>query len=185
MTKNKISFVDDNGKPLPKDVQKRVNDFLERVKKVNWFNPSPDLKKKEVDRQVEFMLKCFGVEAEIEYRKLETEEDWVSVRGISVDSGWYSVLCSATDSARASALDSSLALASARTSAWDSTRVATWVSASASAEVLVLDKIKYKYPNGAFIQLFRLWEMGLCPCGVIDGKFVIYSKPIATDLFKK
>jgi hypothetical protein len=31
-----------------------------------------------------------------------------------------------------------------------------------------------KYPNSAFLLLIPLWELGLYPCGVINGKFVIY-----------
>ena len=34
-----------------------------------------------------------------------------------------------------------------------------------------------KYPNGSFINLVPLWEMGLYPIGVIDGKFIVYVPP--------
>ena len=133
---------DDNGKALPKKVQKRVNDFINHLPKVPWFNPSPDLKKEDVEKQVKFTLDCFGVKAKVKYGKLQKQEDW----------------------------------ASARASAWD--------SAWASVEVLLKDNadFKKKYPNGAFKQLFKLWEMGLYPVGVLKNKkFVIYVPPCKTD----
>ena len=133
---------DDNGKALPKKVQKRVNDFINHLPKVPWFNPSPDLKKEDVEKQVKFTLDCFGVKAKVKYGKLQKQEDWAS--------------------ARASA----------------------WASAWASVEVLLKDNadFKKKYPNGAFKQLFKLWEMGLYPVGVLKNKkFVIYVPPCKTD----
>ena len=137
---------DDNGKALPKKVQKRVNDFINHLPKVPWFNPSPDLKKEDVEKQVKFTLDCFGVKAKVKYGKLQKQEDWDSAR----DSAWAS--------------------------AWD--------SAWASVEVLLKDNadFKKKYPNGAFKQLFKLWEMGLYPVGVLKNKkFVIYVPPCKTD----
>jgi len=158
-----IVLKDDNGKKLPKEVQKRVNEFIDHLKDVAWFNPSPDLKKEDVEKQAIFTLKCFGVEALVEYRKLKKKEDWDSARASALDSAWDS----AWDSALAFALDS------ARDSAWDSAR--------ASVEVLLEDNkdFKKKYPNGAFKQLFKLWEMGLYPIGILkeNKKFVIYVPP--------
>ena len=142
---------DDNGKELPKKVQKRVNDFINHLPKVNWFKPSPSLKKEDVEKQIKFTLECFGVKAGIEYRKLKTKEDWASAR----------------DSARASARDS------ARASAWASAMDSAW----ASVGILLEDNkdFKKKYPNGAFKQLFKLWEMGLYPVGILKNKkFVVY-----------
>ena len=69
---------DNKGKELPKKVQKRVGDFIENLSKISWFKPSRDIKKEEVDKQVKFTLKCFGVEAKIEYRKLKTKKDELS-----------------------------------------------------------------------------------------------------------
>jgi len=188
----------DNGKELPKKVQKKVNDFIDNLKNVKWFKPSPDLKKTDVDKQIKFTLKCFGVEADIEYRKLEKKVDWDSAwasawasaldsaRASARDSAGASAWDSALDSAGASAWDSALdsawdsaldsALDSARASALDSAGVSAWDSAGASQEILLEDDelFKKKYPNGAFRQLFKLWEMGLYPVGVLDKKFVIY-----------
>ena len=137
-----MKFKDDNGKELPKKVQKRVNEFIDSLEKVSWFKPSPDLKKADVEKQAKFTLDCFGIKAKIEYRHLRTEKDW--------------------DSARASA--------------WDS----AWDSAWASQEILLEDNKDFKeeYPNGAFKQLMKLWEMGLYPVGVLKNKkFVIYVPP--------
>jgi len=145
-----MKFKDDNGKELPKKVQKRVNEFIDSLEKVSWFKPSPDLKKADVEKQAKFTLDCFGIKAKIEYRHLRTEKDWASAR----DSAW--------DSARASA--------------WDS----AWDSAWASQEILLEDNKDFKeeYPNGAFKQLMKLWEMGLYPVGVLKNKkFVIYVPP--------
>ena len=152
-----LELKNDSWELLPDNVQKRVWDFIENVSKISWFNPNQELKKIEVDKQAKFTLECFWIKAEIEYRKLEKKEDW--------------------DSARASA----------RASAWDSARDSACASACASAEVLIeWEDVEFnkKYPNGAFKQLFKLWEMGLYPLGVLENwNFVIYVNPIASDLF--
>jgi hypothetical protein len=54
-----IELKDNNGNLLPKEVQKRINDFIEHLKEINWFRPSKDLKKTEADRQAELVLECF------------------------------------------------------------------------------------------------------------------------------
>lgn len=158
---------DDNGKKLPKKTQQEVNNFIDNLKNIPWFNPSDSLTKQEVDKQINFTLECFGIKASIEYKSLKISEDWASARASAWDSAW----ASARYSARYPALDSAWA------SAWASARASALDSAWASAEILIIENkdFKNKYPNGAFIQLFKLWEMGLYPCGVINGKFVIYS----------
>lgn len=52
---------------------------------------------------------------------------------------------------------------------WD----AAWDAAWGANEVLVKDIKEYK-GKFAFLSLIPLWEMGLYPIGVINGKFVIY-----------
>jgi hypothetical protein len=56
-----------------------------------------------------------------------------------------------------------------------------WDSANALREVLLEDNEDFnkQYPNWAFKQLFKLWEMGLYPVGVLDETktFVIYVPP--------
>lgn len=64
---------------------------------------------------------------------------------------------------------------SAKRSAWASALASVWDSAWTSTELLIFDKTKDKYPDGTFIQLFKLWKMGLCPVGVLKNmKFVVY-----------
>gem|GEM_PF-4397662 len=54
-----LELKDDNGKILPKKIQKRVNDFIDSLPKIPWFKPSKNLKKKDVDKQIKFTLECF------------------------------------------------------------------------------------------------------------------------------
>jgi len=198
---------DDNGKVLPEKINNRVNDFIDSLPKANWFNPSSDLKKKDVDKQVKFTLDCFWIKAKIEYRKLETATERASARDSARDSTWASAKASTRASTWASAKDSARdstwastwasTRASARVSAWDSTWASArdstwdsaWDSAWASAELLIEDNedFKEKYPNWAFKQLFKLWEMWLYPVWVLKETwtFVIYSKTIAKDLFQE
>lgn len=140
-----LTLKDDNGKPLPKKIQKRVNNFIDHLKDVPWFNPSSNLKKEDVEKQVNFTLKCFGVKAGIEYRQLKTGEDWDAARD------------AALNAARDAALD--------------------------AEEILVSEKIKDKYPNGAFQQLFKLWEMGLYPVGVLKNKKFVIFVPACSQEF--
>jgi len=135
-----LELKDNNGKLLSKKVQKRVNDFIDHLKEISRFKPSKDLQKSEVEKQVKFTLKCFGIEAEIEYRKLSTHKDWDSACYSALDSAWASARASAWDSAWASARDS--ALDSARASACDSARASAWASARASALDSALDSAR-------------------------------------------
>lgn len=176
-----LELKDDNGLPLAQEVQDRVNQFIDKLPTISWFKPSKDLKIEEVEKQATFTLECFWIKASIEYRSLTSEKDWDSVRDSVRDSAWNSAWDSVRDSAWDSAWDS------ARNSAWDSARD----SARALQEVLLNDNqdFKNKYPNGAFKQLFKLWEMWLYPVGVLkDTKtFVIYVPPcdiIFPDEFK-
>ena len=78
------------------------------------------------------------------------------------------------------------AWASAWDSAWDSARD----SARASAEILIewIDcEFNKKYPNWAFRQLLKLWEMGVYPVWVLkDTKtFVIYIPPCSIEFPKE
>ena len=174
MSTNKLSHLklqDDNGNDLPQEVQERVNNFIDKLPTIPWFKPSKDLKKSDVDKQINFTLECFGIKANIEYKTLKSEEDWTSARTSARTSAW----ASAWDSARASAWDSAM------DSAWDSARD----SARASSEILVEENedFRKKYPNGAFKQLFKLWEMGLYPVGILEetGKFTVYVPEIDLD----
>jgi hypothetical protein len=158
-----LELKDDNGLPLPQEVQDRVNNFIDKLPTVPWFKPSKELKKEEVEKQAMFTLECFGIKASIEYRSLTSEKDWDSAWASAWDSAsasaWTSAWTSAWDSARASASASAWtsARASAWTSAWDSASASAWTSARASAsasasasqEVLLEENedFKKKYPN--------------------------------------
>ena len=158
---------DDNWKELPKKAQDRVNKFIDWLKDVPRFKPSKDLKKSDVEKQIKLTLKCFWIDIGIEYRKLQTEENWASARASAWDS--------ARDSARASARDFAWA------SAWASARASARDSVRAFVEVLMEDnkEFKKKYPNWAFKQLFKLREMGLYPVWVLkeSNRFVVYVPP--------
>ena len=173
-----LTLKDDKGNPLPDDVQKRVNDFIEHLKNVQWFAPSPTLRKEDVEKQAKFTLECFGVKAGIEYRQLKTVKDWDAAR----DAAWDAARDAARDAAWDAARDAARGAAwdaagdAAWGAAWDAARNAARDAARDAAEILVADKIAKKYPDGAFQQLFKLWEMGLYPVGVLEEnkKFVIY-----------
>ena len=122
---------------LPKDVEKKLNAYIKRIKNIHWFKPSDKLDKKSIDKQVKFCLEVFGVKAGIEYRWLKTPNDWGAALGAARDAAW------------------------------------------GAADILVENLADYqkKYPQGNFKNLIQLWEMGLYPIGVIDGKFVVYIPP--------
>jgi hypothetical protein len=102
------------------------------------------LAKPTVDSAISASLKAFGAEATIEYRRLSTTEDW--------DAAWGAAWGAARDAARDAA----------------------WGAADLLAVFTPDGKYKEAYPNGNFLKLVDLWEMGLYPIGVIDGKFICY-----------
>ena len=145
--------------PTKKDVIK----MLKRVESIDWFKPQKAPDKKSLKIKINSVVKAFGmdIKVELEINKLDSASAWASARASAWDSAW--------DSAWASAWDS--ALCSARASARDSAR--------ASAFETVKDLMKKKgYKKNPFAELLKLWEAGLYPCGIIDGKFVIYYVPI-------
>lgn len=58
----------------------------------------------------------------------------------------------------------------ARDAAWD----AAWGAARGAADILATHTDTYKLKT-PFVRLIDIWEMGMYPCGVSDGKFVVYS----------
>lgn len=120
---------------LPKEVEAKLDAYIERIKEIKWFQPSADLKRAEIDTKVNVALKAFGVEASIEYRALKTPKDWDA----------------ALEAAREAARDA----------AWGAN------------EVLVEDLKEYKGKK-AFLSLVDIYEMGVYPIGVVDGKFLVY-----------
>lgn len=147
---------------LPDDVQAKLDAYIERIKIIKWFQPDANLKKEDVETKVKIALNAFGIKGSIEYKQLKTSNDWDAARG------------AARDAAQDAAQD--VAWGAARDVAWDAARDVARDVAWGAVDLLVenLDEYKKKYPNGNFINLIPLWEMGLYPIGLIDGKFVIY-----------
>lgn len=142
---------------LPKDVEKDLDAYIERIKSIKWFKPAKDLKRETVDTAVKAALSAFGVEASIEYRSLKTEADYSA----------------ALDAARDAALDA----------AWGAARGAAWDAAWGAADILATHTDTYKLKT-PFVRLVDIWELGMYPCGVIDGKFVVYT-PVDFEEEKK
>ncbi len=189
---------DDNGNLLPQEVRDGVNNFIDNLQTIPWLKPSPSLKKEDVETQAKFTLECFWVEAEIEYRKITSQEDWAAALASAWPSAWDSAWCRAISMAQAlaSAQTWAWAITSARistfysawNSSWCETREVAYNSALASEEILLEDneEFKKKYPNGAFKQLFKLWEMWLYPVWILKdtGKFTIYIPPSSVEFPK-
>ena len=156
-------------KKLPQEVQDKLSAYMERIKAIKWFEPKDKIDEKEVEQKVKFALECFGVKAELEWKKLETPADWGAAR----DAAWGAAWDAARDAARDAAWGA--ARGAARGAAWG----AAWGACDIVASDL--ETYKSKYPNGAFVNLIPLWELGLYPVGVVGGKFIIYIPPCKTD----
>ena len=50
---------------LPKKVQERLDAYIKRIKKINWFKPVANLNKSEIESQVNLACKAFGIEASL------------------------------------------------------------------------------------------------------------------------
>ena len=154
---------------LPKEVEKKLNNYIQRIEKIKWFQPAKNLKKANIEKQVKVILKAFGVEAKIEYKQLRNQKAWNAAQ----DAAW--------DAAR------DAAWGAARDAAQDAARGVVWNAARDAAcgvnDILVSDLKEYKkkYPNGNFINLIPLWEIGLYPVGLINGKFIIYIPSCKID----
>jgi len=173
---------------LPRNVEKQLDEYIERIRAIKWFKVSPDIKREAVDKQVNVVLEAFGVKASIEYRSLKDSKDWDA----AWEAAWHAARDAAWHAARDAALDAALDAAAVRYVAWDAAwfaardaawdvawdvaRDAAWDAARGAEDVLTLnlDSYKSKYPNGSFVNIITLWEMGLYPCGVVCGKFVVY-----------
>ena len=167
---------------LPAEVEAQLDAYIERIKAIKWFQPSADLKRTDVDTQVNLVLKAFGIEASIEYKQLKTVEDWDAAWGAARDAAWGAAWGAARGAAWDAARDAARGAAwdAARGAAWDAAWGAAWDAARDAARgaadilALNLDEYKKKYPNGSSINLIPLYEVGLYPVGVVNGKFIIY-----------
>ncbi len=146
------------GQKLPVEIENQLDEYIERIKKIQWFKIDENLDMPKVEKQIKLSLKAFGVEAKIEYRDLKTSKDFTAARDAALDAAGDAAL----DAAWGAALDA----------AWGAARDA----ALGVVDVLDLNLNDYKkkYPEGNFINLIPLWEMGLYPCGVVDGVFIVY-----------
>ena len=173
---------------LSAKVEKELDDYIERIKAVEWFKPK-NLDKANVDKQINVVLKAFGVDASIEYRSLKTANDWDAARGAawgaSWDAAWDAAWGASWDAAWDAALDAArgaardAALDAARGAARGAARDAAWGASWGAADLVAKHTPKTlgysdKYPNGNFIQLIPLWEAGLYPIGVANGRFICY-----------
>ena len=80
---------------LPIKVEKQLDSYIERIKKIQWFKFDPNLEIPKVEKQIKLSLKAFGVEAKIEYRDLRTPGDWAAA--------WDGAWAAARDAAWAAA----------------------------------------------------------------------------------
>ena len=154
------------------EVQEAFDKYLERIKAIKWFKPEK-IDKVAIEKQAKVALKCFGVKATVEYKELKTKDDWDVAR----DASWDAARDASWDAARGTARDA------AWSTAWGTARVAAWDAAWGATEIIAMDLEDFnkKYPQGAFLQLIPLWEMGLYPIGVVNGKFVIYLPEVEDE----
>ena len=139
---------------LPKEVEERLDAYIERINNIRWFQPQVEIDKEETDKEIKFVLKAFGVEAGIEYRELKTRQDLDAAIDAAIDAAWDV--------------------------AWGAAKGAARDAARGTENILVMDlpAFKEKYPDGTFINLIPLWEKGLYPVGVVNGNFVVYVPPV-------
>ena len=97
---------------LPKEVEKKLDDYIVRIKKINWFKPAENIKKEDVENQVKLCCEAFKVKANLEFKYLKTPQDWGAARN------------AARNAARDAAWDA--ARDAARDAAWNAVRNATW-----------------------------------------------------------
>ena len=142
------------GQKLPKNVEQSLDKYIERIKSIKWFQPSSTLDKKDVDTKVKACIDAFGVKATVEYRQLKTSNDWDAARDAARDAAWGA----AWDAAR------------------DAARGAAWDAARGADETLVKDLKEYK-GKFAFLSLVDIYELGLYPVGVVNGKFLVFVPP--------
>ena len=73
---------------LPAEVEAKLDAYIDRIKKINWFKPSADLKKSDVEQKVNLVLETFGIKAKFEWRKLEKASDWDAAWDAARDAAW-------------------------------------------------------------------------------------------------
>ena len=69
----------------------------------------------------------------------------------------------------------------ARDAAWDAARDAARDAAWGADDLLAQHTPTYKNKSGTFLHLIPLYELGLWPLGVVDGKFIVAVPPRSLD----
>lgn len=178
--------MDDPIKQLPQEIQDKLDAYLKRIKQIKWFQPAKDLKKEEIDKQVNLVIETFGLKYKFSYKKLKKIKDWDAARGAARGAEWGA----ARGAARGAAWGA--AWGAARGSAWDAAARgaargvaldAAWDASWGAAETISSDLKDYKekYPNGSFINLIPIYEVGLWPVGIVDGEFIIAIPPLKLE----
>lgn len=239
---------------LPKEIENQLNNYIERIKNIKWFEPNLNLKRSEVDRYIKTFLSSFGIKAEIEYRQLKNINDGYNAAYAGREASWspmvYKTHHVATDvlkkinvhtafwSAKftvtkiienyflySSSFDIDKAINGnfspkifAKKYNWaavvgsvfnnlvDSVKDYEYKNSSdfsrrtkyaaeqaghdaefALADLLALNNEDYKdkYSNGNFINILSVWEAGLYPIGIVNGKFIVYVPPVDGEFPKQ
>lgn len=197
------------GQVLPTEIEKQIDEYIERIKHINWLKPLADIKKEDVDNQVSAVKNAFSFYERVEYRKISTVSDWDCSWAAGFGTTWVNATIKARQQIYFATRNSNLGNArdSMRdiifSSVWQDVRNATRAisnvgthkeardAASSVIEYAVLgandilaltnDEYREKYPNGSFVSLVPLLEMGLYPAGTLGGKFVIFVPPLSQE----
>ena len=168
--------------------------YLKRIQKIKWFTPHIGLNLGGINFKVQDSLRAFDVEAIPEYRSFKTFTDWGAIRDQAWSPEWAQARHKARDfawvvegkereEARDLAWETGFNGANNKMwheihhaigcAAWDMRWAAAWAVAWGAQEVLAQSKGVYQ-GTGAFLKLVDLYELGVYPMGVIDGKFIVY-----------
>lgn len=186
---------------LPQDMERQLDEYIERIKRIQFFKPKLDLKKSDIDTQINFALSTLWLSASIEYRKLQTAADWSDAydTGRCAHDTIWDAACDATrdttrdaahvadfgnawgavwNAARGAACDAirDAFYGAACDTIWDFIWDFSWYPACGAVDILALniESYKAKYPNGNFINFIPILEAGLYPAWVIGWKFIVY-----------
>ena len=174
---------------LPSEIEAQLDSYMDRIKAIKWFQPSKNMQKDDIEKQVSVAIEAFGCKASIELRSLRTPKARIAVRDeariAAWDEAWDALRDEVRDEARIAVRDA--AWSAARDALWDEAwgaswgevRIAAWDAAWGAVDLLAMNLPEYKskYPQGNFINLIPLYEAGLYPVGIVDGKFLVYVPP--------
>jgi len=130
-----------------------------RILGIQWFKPMAE-PPKEAEKTVKLALKLFGVEAEIEYKKLKKVQDWDAARDAARGAAWDAAWGAARGAARDAAWDA----------AWDA---AFYTRVKHICFGLKLDA-KFRLHAEA---RWKVWEKGYCLLCDVNGTLYVYKNP--------